>query len=161
VAAHIYLTSDGPTPNPPPGTTVDTRSELVTYWHGQDRFVDGLTQETCRSFGYAGWGLAASAHIAETARHQGLDLYAEMRERMTNALELHATYELGASVPSWLCGGTVKPGLGPTLEVAYNHYAGRLGISLPKTKQLIESRLRPAGANYFVAWETLTHAGNG
>ena len=73
VAAHIYLTTDGALPRPPPNAGMDTRGELVRYWHGQYPFVDGLTQETCRSFHYAGWGLAASAHIAETARHQGLD----------------------------------------------------------------------------------------
>jgi len=52
----------------------------------------------------------------------------------------------------------VNKGLGPVLEIAYNHCAYRLGIPLPKTKQLIETKLRSTGADHFVAWETLTHA---
>jgi Alginate lyase/Carbohydrate binding module (family 6) len=158
VPAYIYLTSDGAYPKPPPGSKYDTTSEIISYWYNQTTFVDGLAQETCRDFGHTGWGLEAATHVAETARIQGLDLYAEMQTRMTKALEFHANYDLGASVPSWLCGGSVNDGLGPTLEIAYNHYAYRLGISLPKTKQLIETRLRPTGADHFLAWETLTHA---
>jgi hypothetical protein len=159
VPAYVYLTSDGALPKPPPRSTYDTRSEIIGYWHGQDTFVDGLAQETCRDFSHTGWGLDAAIHVAETARIQGLDLYAEMRDRMTKALEFHATYELGASVPSWLCDGSIDRGLGPVLEIGYNHYANRLGIALPKTKQLMESK-RPAGVSHFLAWETLTHGGD-
>lgn len=56
---------------------------------------------------------------------------------MTKALEFHANYELGASVPGSLCGGIV----------------------LPKTLQVIKAH-RPMGADHFIAWETLTHAIN-
>ncbi|MHB9847624.1 alginate lyase family protein [Streptomyces krungchingensis] len=160
VPAYIYLKSDGPLPRTASGSSKDTREELTGYWQGQSRFVDGLAQETCRDFGHTGWGFAAAAHVAETARIQGLDLYSEVESRMTKALEFHAAYELGATVPSWLCRGSVHRGIGAVLEIAYHHYAGRRGNSLPKTKQLIETRQRPSGANYFLAWETLTHAGN-
>jgi Alginate lyase len=159
-AAYVYLTTDGAYPNSPPGSRYDTPAELIDYWQGQSTFVDGLAQETCRDFGHTGWGLAASIHVAETARHQGLDLYTEYQARMTKALEFHANYDLGASVPSWLCGGSLNRGIGPIPEVGYNHYATRLGLSLPKTKQLIETRLRPTGISHFLAWETLTHANN-
>ncbi|MFF0201299.1 alginate lyase family protein [Streptomyces sp. NPDC005017] len=160
VPAYIYVKSDGPLPKTPAGSSKDTRKELIDYWQGQSTFVDGLAQETCRDFGHTGWGFAAAAHVAETARIQGLDLYSEAAVRMTKALEFHAAYELGETVPSWLCEGSIKRGIGSVLEVAYNHYAGREGISLPKTKRLIQSRQRPSGADYFLAWETLTHAGN-
>ncbi|HZM79306.1 MAG TPA: alginate lyase family protein [Candidatus Limnocylindrales bacterium] len=160
VPAYVYLTTDGAFPKPPPGSRFDTPAELVDYWQGQSTFVDGLAQETCRDFGHTGWGLAAAVHVAETARHQGLNLYAEIQARMTKALEFHANYDLGAAVPSWLCGGSVNDGLGPIAEIGYNHYATRLGLSLPKTKQLIETRLRPTGISHFLAWETLTHANN-
>ncbi len=159
-AAYVYLASDGAYPRTPPGSRYDTPAELIDYWQGQTTFRDGLAQETCRDFGHTGWGLAASIHVAETARHQGLDVYGEIQARMTKALEFHANYDLGASVPSWLCGGTIDTGIGPIAEVGYNHYANRMGVSLPKTKQLIETRLRPTGVSHFLAWESLTHANN-
>ncbi len=158
VPAYVYLTSDGPLPHPPPGGTKDTPEEIIQYWQGQTRFVSGLAQETCRDFGHTGWGLDAAAHVAETARIQGIDLYGEFRERLTRAYEFHAKYDLGADVPDWLCGGTLQTGLGPTPEVAYNHYHHRLGIHLPTTARLLEE-LRPTGTDdHFLGWETLTHA---
>jgi Alginate lyase len=159
VPAYIYLKSDGATPKSPPAHP-KSGSALVEYWYGQKTYVDGLAQETCRDFGHTGWGLEGAAQVAETARIQGLDLYGEMRDRMTRALEFHAGYDLGAPVPAWLCGGKINRGLGPVLEVAYNHYHNRLGLALPKTQQLIE-RHRPMGDDgHFVAWETLTGANN-
>jgi hypothetical protein len=159
VPAYIYLKSDGLTPKSPP-THPKSGASLVGYWFGQTTYVDGLAQETCRDFGHTGWGLEGAVHVAETARIQGLDLYGEMQERMTKALEFHADIDLGAPVPSWLCGGTVNKGLGPVLEIAYNHYHNRMGVSLPKTQQLIQKQ-RPMGDDgHFVAWETLTHADN-
>ena len=67
--AYVYLTADGALPRTPPGSGIDTRDEIISYWHGQGTFVNGLTQETCRDFAHTGFGLAAAAHIAETARH--------------------------------------------------------------------------------------------
>ncbi|SCE77555.1 Alginate lyase [Micromonospora coriariae] len=156
--AYVYLTTDGPVPKAPAGESF-TRSQIIEYWGGQTRFVDGLAQETCRDFLHTGWGLAAAAHVAETAWIQGLDLYAEARQRLTRAVELHAKYELGEPVPPWLCGGRLQTGLDPLPEVAYNHYSTRMGFTLPRTRELLEAD-RPAGANFFYAAETLTHAGN-
>ncbi|MEQ4206885.1 alginate lyase family protein [Actinopolymorpha sp. B17G11] len=161
VPAYFYLESDGPLPHPPPDGGKDTPEELIDYWHGQTTFVDGLSQETCRNFGYVGWGIDATAHVAETARLQGLQLYSEVGERVTKALEFHAKYDLGADPPDWLCGGTKERTLGPTLEVAFNHYHNRYGVRLKRTERLLETPgVRPTGANYFLAWETLTHANN-
>lgn len=157
VKAYIYITEDGPYPNGPPGGP-SAPEGIVSFWFGQNKFVNGLSQETCRDLGHTAWGLSALAHVAETAWIQGVDLYSEVRKRMTNALELHASYELGKTVPYWLCGGTLQKGFRPSPEVAYNHYAGRLVLSLPNTKRLVES-LRPAPAGFFYGWETLTHAG--
>jgi hypothetical protein len=159
VPAYIYLGGDGALPRAVPGSGISGHDELVRYWQGQATFTNGLAQETCRDFGHTGWGLEAATHVAATAWIQGLDLYGEMRTRMTAALEFHAGYELGAAVPAWLCGGTVHLGLGPTLEMAYNHYHNRLGVALPGTGRLVVKG-RPAGANYFLAWETLTNADN-
>ncbi|MFC5924718.1 alginate lyase family protein [Micromonospora vulcania] len=157
--AYVYLSGDGPTPYAPPGD-VFTSSQLTEYWGGQHPLVDGLAQETCRDFLHTGWGLAAAAHVAETAWIQGRDLYAEARERLTRALEFHTGFELGRSVPPWLCGGRLVIGLAPSPEVAFNHYTTRMGLDLPNTRQVVEAD-RPAGPPaYFFAWETLTHAGN-
>ncbi|MFJ8660030.1 alginate lyase family protein [Streptomyces sp. NPDC093795] len=160
VPAYIYLASDGALPKAAPGSGLDTRDEIVRYWQGQTTFVDGLTQETCRDLTHTGYGLAAIAHIAETSRIQGQDLYPEVADRLRHALGLHAKYELGQPVPSWLCGGVLKDHLGPVTEVGFNALHHRMGYAMTNTQNLTESR-RPAGTdNLFVAWETLTHAGN-
>jgi hypothetical protein len=156
VPAYFYLTSDGPLPDSP-GGAIKGRAAIVKYWQGQSRFVNGLSQETCRDFLHAGWGLDAATHTAETARIQGVDLYGEERERLTMAMEFHAKYQNGAKVPAWLCGGKLNLGLGDVLEVGYNEYHNRLGIPLPQSKILID-RSRPSGADYFLAWESLTHS---
>ncbi|MER7457599.1 alginate lyase family protein [Micromonospora sp. NPDC126480] len=156
--SYVYLSSDGALPKASPDDTYTTQ-QLVRQWSGQTRFVDGLAQETCRDFLHTGWGLSAAAHVAETAWIQGLDLYAEARERLTAALELHAGFDLGEPVPSWLCGGKLTLGIHPMPEVAYNHYVTRVGQPLPRTEQVIKAN-RPAGPAFFYAWETLTHAAN-
>ena len=160
VPAYIYLASDGALPRTAPGSGLSTRDQIVGYWQGQSTFVDGLTQETCRDFTHTGYGLAAISHVAETSRIQGRDLYPEVADRLRHALGLQSTYESGAAVPSWLCGGTLDRGLGPVTEVGFNALHNRLGYGMDNTQALTEQR-RPAGTdNLFTAWETLTHAGN-
>ncbi|WP_370949176.1 alginate lyase family protein [Amycolatopsis sp. cg5] len=160
VPAYIYLTSDGSQPRVTPGSGLDTKAKVVKYWQNQSTFVDGLAQETCRDFTHTGYGLAAIADFAETTRIQGQDLYPEIGDRLRQGLGFHAKYELGAAVPSWLCGGKLNLGLGPVTEVGYNAMHTRLGNDMPNTQQLTESR-RPAGTNaLFVSWQTLTHANN-
>jgi hypothetical protein len=101
------------------------------------------------------------SHVAETSRIQGQDLYGtDIGERLRQALGFQAKYQLGAAVPGWLCGGSLKLGLGPVTEVGYNALHNRLGITMSNTQALTE-RQRPAGSdNLFVAWETLTHGDN-
>jgi hypothetical protein len=74
----------------------------VSYWQGQGTFVDGLAQETCRDFVHTGYGLANIAHVAETTRIQGNDLWPSLATRMAATFEFHSTYELGAALPSIL-----------------------------------------------------------
>ncbi|KFU82289.1 Alginate lyase [Amycolatopsis lurida] len=160
VPAYLYLTSDGALPKTAPGSGLDTRDKVVKYWQGQTTFVNGLSQETCRDFTHTGYGLAAIANFAETTRIQGQDLYPEIADRLREGLGFHAKYQMGAAVPSWLCGGSLKLGLGPITEVGYNHLHTRLGHTMSNTEALT-LRQRPAGTNnLFVAWQTLTHAGN-
>lgn len=160
VPAYVYLASDGALPRTAPGSGLTTRDQIVSYWQGQSTFVDGLTQETCRDFTHTGYGLSAISHVAETSRIQGQDLYPEVADRLRHALGLQAKYELGAAVPSWLCGGVLNRGLGPVTEVGFNALHNRLGYAMDNTQALTEQQ-RPAGTdNLFVAWESLTHADN-
>ncbi|MGW4945952.1 alginate lyase family protein [Actinoplanes sp. NPDC004185] len=159
-AAYIYVSADGAQPKYPPAGGIDTRAELISYWQGQSTFVDGLSQETCRDFVHTGYGISAIAHVAETTRIQGGDLYPELQDRLRHALGLHTKVENGTAVPASICGGSVTRGLGPISEVAYNALHNRLGIAMANTGTYTEAR-RPQGSNnLFVAWETLTHAGN-
>ncbi|MFI0165833.1 alginate lyase family protein [Streptomyces sp. NPDC017095] len=160
-AAYVYLASDGDLPKTVPSQNLNTRDKIVSYWQGQSAFVTGLTQETCRDFTHTGYGISAISHIAETSRIQGQDLYGtDVGERLRQALGFQAKYELGAAVPSWLCGGGVNRGLGPVTEVGYNALHNRLGIAMTNTGTLTAQN-RPAGSdNLFVAWETLTHGDN-
>lgn len=154
--AYIYLTSDGPTPVPPP-TGSKTGSALTKFWYNQTTLVDGLCQETCRDLGHVQYGLAAMINAAETARIQGVDLYGEQQTRIIAGLEFTAKYLDGAAVPSWLCGGTLnKVSADPMWEIAYNAYATTLGASLPETQKLVQS-IRPTGQTHHMDWETLTH----
>ncbi|MFE9023598.1 alginate lyase family protein [Streptomyces sp. NPDC007808] len=160
-AAYVYLSSDGEVPRTVPSQNLDTRDKIVRYWQGQSTFVTGLTQETCRDLTHTGYGISAISHIAETSRIQGQDLYGtDVGERLRHALGFQARYELGASVPGWLCGGSLHRGLGPVTEVGHNALANRLGHAMTNTGTL-NARNRPAGSNnLFVAWETLTHGDN-
>ncbi|MEU3343275.1 alginate lyase family protein [Streptomyces sp. NPDC006668] len=153
--AYVYLKTDGPQPVAPPKAGITGRNALIHYWQGQTTFVNGLAQETCRDFGHTGWGLEAAAQTAETARLQGLDLWAEGKQRLVKALEFHTSYDNGTKAPGWLCGGAVKSGLGPAVQLAYNHYHLREGIPMPQTQRYVAAH-RSFPANYFIGWETLT-----
>ena len=94
---------------------------MVTYWHGQATFPrNGLCQETCRDLGHVQLGMAALVNVAETAYHQGIDLYAEAAERNVSGAELHASLILTESPPQrqppppWLCGGRMRNSNGST-----------------------------------------------
>ena len=156
--AYFYLASDGPAPVPPPGPRLGP-SQLTAFWHGQTELVDGLSQETCRDFGHTSYGLASALAIAELAYQQGVDLYQEEAPRLHAAMEFHAAYLLGQDVPPWLCGGRIDARVLPTWEIGYNHFHGRLGLELPRSRQLIESKIRArGGVDHHIVWETLTHA---
>jgi hypothetical protein len=161
VPAYVYLTSDGALPKTTPGSGLTTKAQIVSYWQGQSTFVNGVTQETCRDFTHTGYGIASISDVAETSRIQGTDLYTgDIGTRLRYALGFQAQYELGAAVPSWLCGGSVNKGLGPVTEVGFNAMNFRLGNAMTNTQTLTQNN-RPAGTNnLFVVWETLTHAQN-
>ena len=161
IPAYFYMKADGPLPLAPPGGVHTSPAQIEAFWFNAPSFVDGMSQETCRDLGHVQYGLAAAIHAAETARIQGVDLYAEQAPRLEAALEFHARWLDGDPVPTWLCGGhlsDVTPS--PTWEIAYNAYAGRMGAALPRTRALLAT-IRPTGADHAMAWETLTHANLG
>jgi hypothetical protein len=98
--------------------------------------------------------LSAMVNAAETARQQGVDLYAEQGERIMAALEFQAQFLAPnkAPVPEHL-----EFNKHPTWEIAYNHYHNRLGKNLPKMAAVLPTN-RPTGVNHHMVWETLTHA---
>src|SRR2546421_9944600 len=97
-------------------------------------------------------GFNAAFHAAETARAQGIDLWGEQKTRFAAGLEFHAQYELGAAVPSWLCGGHVTLGTGGDWGGADNAPHNRLGGGLSKTREALAVP-RPAGNdNHIAGW---------
>ncbi len=158
--AYIYLTSDGPTPVPPP-TGRRTGDALTRFWYAQTRLADGVSQETCRDLEHVQYGLAAMIDAAETARIQGVDLFQAEARRLVAGLEFHASLVNGGPVPTWLCGGTVNlPTPEPTWEIAHNALSTVLGRPMPNTAALL-AVIRPTGADHHMLWESLTHAGLG
>ena len=149
--AYIYLTTDGPTP------LKAANCEDMPIWGNKGLttpFVDGLLQESVRDSGHANLALAAMVNAAETARQQGVDLYAEQAKRIMAALEFQAQYlpPNNAAPPK-----NLTFHLHPTWEIAYNEYHNRLGYNLPKMAAVLPGN-RPTGVNHDMAWETLTHA---
>ena len=176
--AYLYLRSDGPTPKRPPRqrylentsptcSPACTDAEMVTYWHGQRDFVaDGICQETCRDLGHTQLGLATLINTAETAYHQGIDLYAEEAGRILAAAELHASL-LGVEpatrrqpVPSFLCGGRLRGAVNAsaTWWMLHHHFHTRRGLALPNVSALLP-QIRPSCWDQ-ICWETLTHGGS-
>lgn len=150
--SYIYLTSDGPAPIAPPNGLPKS-----AQWSNKGKttpFVDGLLQETMRDPHHANMGFSSIVNAAETARQQGVDLYAEQGKRIVAAMEFQAQF---------LPPNTAKPpanlefSLQPTWEIAYNHFHHRLGMALPKMAAVIPTN-RPTGADLnHMVWETLTH----
>ena len=156
----------------PPGQPVCTDVGADQYWFrgaGIDwnepfEYYPGHCQETCRDLNHTQMGIAAAINSLEMLLGQGIDLYARHRNRVVAALELHARllveHAAGKPSPEDLCGGTLRQlRVIPAWEIAYNHYAFRLGDLLPATQALIEqlrqSKVRPNKLH--MAFDNLTH----
>lgn len=173
----VYLTSDGATPIPYLSPR-DNKNKTPNYWT-VTRYINGLESETCRDMGHAYMGLGAMANTAETARLQGVDLYGdpEFKNRFLASFELNADYVNQMLDQMATTGQTVaqvtsstwtpanfpcsdfKDGGGSAFlgqELAYNHFANRLGIAMPNTKKLLDRKRPQAGGNHLF-FETLTH----
>lgn len=145
---YLYLESDGDKP----------KDYNKDRWYGMDKFKDGVCQETCRDFQHTQYGIMAMINAAETAWHQGVDLYGKESDRLVAGLEFHAKYIKDGDFPyDKYCGGkTVKVKTDPTWEVAYNHFHGRRGESMEYTADVLKT-IRPTGSKRHMEFETLTH----
>jgi hypothetical protein len=154
--AYFYLVSDGPRPHPIAGDGGD----LDKFWFHPAKWVDGLTQETCRDNGHhAQFALGSVLHAAEVAWHQGVDVYSENQARYTAAMELLATQFLSGSMQGVSTNDVPSPSRCNTWEVGYNHYHTRVGVALPSTRKLILEQIRPHASrtDWNLNYETLTH----
>ncbi|HZV26513.1 MAG TPA: Ig-like domain-containing protein, partial [Acidothermaceae bacterium] len=189
VPAYIYLSTDNGgsgQPIAPPGGQYNDPAALTCFWLGLGQnettctvpahfsYVSGMTQETCRDMSHPMIGLGSMVNAAETARLQGVDLYGEQKQRITDAYEYAASYDnqyLTTGVwPTSPCGGQpgsysgqVGDGTGGIgymygWEIAYNEYANRLGVAMPNTAAMV-ARFRPSGGVNATDWETLANAG--
>ncbi|MFO0954982.1 MAG: alginate lyase family protein [Candidatus Saccharibacteria bacterium] len=152
-------------------------------WRYPTQWVNGLETETCRDMGHTFMGLGPMSNIAETAYIQGTNnFYADYKDRMVAAYELNAGYTnqmldemarsgLATDKPGfdaisangWMptnfpCSDFISGGGSSLLgtEIAYNHFAKRLGLSMPNTKKLAE-RTRPQAGGNHLFFESLTH----
>jgi hypothetical protein len=155
--SYFYLEADGVVPR-----INGDGNNVQSFWSQPTAWVDGLTQETCRDNGHhAQFALGSALHAAEVAWHQGVDLYSAETQRYTAALELMATQLVKGDMQGTCADNTPTKSLFDTWEVGYNHYHNRMGIDLPQTRALIETKIRPKAprAVWNLAYETLTHAG--
>ena len=153
---YFYLKSDGGVPS-----IAGDGGNINTFWSNPTLWVDGLTQETCRDNNHhAQFGMASALHAAEVAWNQGVDVYTENSDRFVAALELMATQVLTHDMQGTCANSMTTYDLYDTWEVGYNHYHNRMGLSLPKTHELIITQVRRLGMNdWNIFYETLTHAG--
>jgi len=134
---------------------------LDHFWFNPVKWVDGLTQETCRDGGHhSQFGLGSALRAAEIAWNQGVDVYTANTLRYTAAMELLASQLLKGNAST--CADTVTTDSRyNTWEVGYNHYHNRRGRELPNTRKLIVEQIRTTSvrASWNLVYETLTHAG--
>jgi hypothetical protein len=157
--AYFYLASDL--------RSVRTYANGTYNWSGVNapvKWVDGITQETCRDNNHhAQFAIAAAIAAMETAWQQGVDLYTPHQERMVDAMELMALQLSSKDMQGTCASNKTTDQHGDddrynTLEIGYNHYHNRKGVAMPETWKEIQLELRTNGRQQFNMFhETLTH----
>lgn len=110
----------------------------------------GQWQESGRDQGHALLGVGLMASFCEMAWNQGLDMYGYSSNRFMQGAEYVASYNNGNAVPfttyNWGSGQNCSPmsqtvisaagrgELRPIYEMVYNHYANRMGQSVPNSE---------------------------
>jgi len=154
-AAYFYLQSD----SMPPAIDGDG-GNISAFWSHPVRWVDGLTQETCRDNGHhAQYALASALHSAEIAWNQGVDVYARQASRYVAAMELLSQQLLTGDMQGICTNPLATQRVFDTFEVGFHHFHHRMGLKLPNSQRLIIERVRPSGvSDWNIFHETLTHA---
>lgn len=157
--AYFYLESDA--------DVVRVYANGTYNWSGVNepvKWVDGITQETCRdNNNHAQFAIAAAIAAMETAWLQGVDLYTPHQERMVDAMELMALQLSSKDMQGTCATNKTTDQHGDddrynTLEIGYNHYHNRKGVEMPETWKEIQLELRTKGRHQFNMFhETLTH----
>ncbi|MES1187709.1 MAG: alginate lyase family protein [Myxococcales bacterium] len=157
IPAYFYLASDGE----PPRIAGDN-GNVAAFWGNPAKWVDGLTQESCRDNGHhAQFGLSGALGAMETAWHQGIDVYSSYQPRMIASLELMGLQGSSGSMQGTCANDATSADVYDTWEIGYNHFHVRKGIALPRTWTMISSKVRAAQSNpgaWSIFYETLTHA---
>jgi hypothetical protein len=106
----------------------------------------GQLQETGRDQAHSQLGIGLLSCVAETAWHQGVDLYSADDNRLLKGFEYTAKYNLGQDipfVPTYDRTGKYnharpsvrgKPDMA-IYEMVYNHYVNRMNVAAPYTAQ--------------------------
>ena len=129
----------------------------------------GQLQESGRDQAHSQLGIGCMAEICEVAWKQGLDIYSALDNRLLKGYEYTAKYNLGYDdVPfftwtdktgkycDWTCISPKSRGnLRSVFEIAYAHYAVRMGLDMPYTREVL-SKIRPEGKGW-----TCDHPGFG
>lgn len=163
VPSYIYLASDGARPKDAPWCR-RSNAQINAHWGSPEAYLEGLSQESCRDFEHAAYGLAAIINVAESARLQQIDLYGDQASqaalRIAAAMELHSAYQNGDQAKLCKAYDGHKNDTVGTFEIGFNHYALRQGASLPQTSLFLQKH-RPVKGKFHYLWETLTHGSTG
>lgn len=154
IPAYFYLASDGTVPS-----IEGDGGDYKKFWSNPEKWVDGLTQETCRDNNHhAQYALASALHATEVAWNQGVDIYTENTKRFTATLELMASQLLTGNMQGVCSNNVATPNLYATWEIGYNHYHNRKKLSLPNTEKLLNERVRKKSqSDWNIFFEPLTH----
>ncbi|MDA1360951.1 alginate lyase family protein [Glycomyces luteolus] len=135
----------------------------------------GQGQESGRTQAYAQLAIGLLTDVAEVAWNQGVDLYGHKGNRILAGYEYVSRYNLGEDVPftadldrtgKYLKTVVATGNRGqwrPIHELAYGHYATRMGLAVPYTERVV---FRGTGGTRFIeghnddhpSWGTLTFA---
>jgi regulation of enolase protein 1 (concanavalin A-like superfamily) len=106
----------------------------------------GQLQETGRDQGHSQLGIGLLSCVAETAWHQGINLYSAADNRLLKGFEYTAKYNLGQDIPFTPTNDYTgkynhtrpsvrgKPDMA-IYEMVYNHYVNRMNLPAPFTAQ--------------------------
>lgn len=155
--AYFFLVSDGK-----PASIAGDGGNSNTFWSNPTKWVDGLTQETCRDNNHhAQFAMSAAIGAMETAWHQGVDVYTKYQPRMVAAMELMGLQSSSGDMQGTCANNTTSASVYDTWEIGYNHYHTRRGVPMPNTWAMISPKVRAYESNpgsWSIFYETLTHA---